>query len=488
MPIDIGLGGSNQVLQTNDTGTAVEWETLDFSNILGQDLIAGDGSIAVNSGGIGATLINTDISVAPDGITNDKIADNAINTENILDGQVQTNDIADGDITNIKLDKTNIPLSGFGDAALDVSLGGNKLIDVLNPTNPQDVATMNYVDTQITATADDDITSVSIDAASLLTINEGITNISVDLSALEESTAITAEETRAIAAETAINTAIALKENSSNKSSDVTLADATNTLFPTELAVKTYVDTQISTGGGNNLSNTDLTQTITTNRTYDINNGNLIFTGNGNVGIGNSANPPSNKLHVAGAIRSQGVLNSDGNFGEPAYRFNGDIDTGIFSDVADELGFSVGGMEAFTLKETAANGLEIIAKGSLEIKEQLIDETGATGDVDDVLTATATGTQWQAPAVVAMGKVSADALTNNLKETTVVHNSTGNYTITFNTALGSADYIIQLTLLNAGAGATIEVTGQATTGFTVQISDDSSMPIDSSWYFTVLDF
>ena len=96
MPIDIGLGGSNQVLQTNDTGTAVEWETLDFSNILGQDLIAVDGSITVNSGGIGATLINTDISVAPDGITNDKIADNAINTENILDGQVQTNDIAPG--------------------------------------------------------------------------------------------------------------------------------------------------------------------------------------------------------------------------------------------------------------------------------------------------------------------------------------------------------------------------------------------------------
>ncbi|MBT9190591.1 hypothetical protein, partial [Zobellia russellii] len=36
--------------------------------------------------------------------------------------------------------------------------------------------------------------------------------------------------------------AIALKEDSANKSDDVTLADATNTKFPTELAVKTYVD------------------------------------------------------------------------------------------------------------------------------------------------------------------------------------------------------------------------------------------------------
>ena len=41
----------------------------------------------------------------------------------------------------------------------------------------------------------------------------------------------------------------ALKENSSNKSIDVTLADATNVKFPTELAVKTYVDTSINSGG-----------------------------------------------------------------------------------------------------------------------------------------------------------------------------------------------------------------------------------------------
>jgi hypothetical protein len=41
--------------------------------------------------------------------------------------------------------------------------------------------------------------------------------------------------------------ATALKENSANKSSDVTLADATNTKFPTELAVKTFVTGQIST-------------------------------------------------------------------------------------------------------------------------------------------------------------------------------------------------------------------------------------------------
>jgi len=39
--------------------------------------------------------------------------------------------------------------------------------------------------------------------------------------------------------------ALASKEDTANKSTDVTFADATNTKFPTELAVKTYVDGQL---------------------------------------------------------------------------------------------------------------------------------------------------------------------------------------------------------------------------------------------------
>ncbi|WP_199856494.1 hypothetical protein, partial [Lunatibacter salilacus] len=41
---------------------------------------------------------------------------------------------------------------------------------------------------------------------------------------------------------TAAETAIALKEDSANKSTDITLSDATNTKFPTELAVRTFVN------------------------------------------------------------------------------------------------------------------------------------------------------------------------------------------------------------------------------------------------------
>jgi hypothetical protein len=55
-------------------------------------------------------------------------------------------------------------------------------------------------------------------------------------------------------------TAVDLKENSTNKSTDVTLADASNTKFPTELAVKTYVANQIGTANG---TNANLTGPIT---------------------------------------------------------------------------------------------------------------------------------------------------------------------------------------------------------------------------------
>jgi hypothetical protein len=54
--------------------------------------------------------------------------------------------IGDSAITNIKLDKSNIPLSGFKAAAADVAFGGFKLTGVAEPTQDQDAATRKYVD------------------------------------------------------------------------------------------------------------------------------------------------------------------------------------------------------------------------------------------------------------------------------------------------------------------------------------------------------
>ncbi|PCH75896.1 MAG: hypothetical protein COB98_07870, partial [Flavobacteriaceae bacterium] len=56
-------------------------------------------------------------------------------------------------------------------------------------------------------------------------------------------------------------TAIALKENSANKSTDVNLADTTDTKFPTEKAVKTYVDAQILATADDDITSATLSNT-----------------------------------------------------------------------------------------------------------------------------------------------------------------------------------------------------------------------------------
>ncbi|MEM1340625.1 MAG: hypothetical protein AAGF96_22910, partial [Bacteroidota bacterium] len=140
--------------------------------------------------------------------------------------------------------------------------------------------------------------------------------------------------------------------------------------------------------GAENLANDNLTQDAGEDRTYDMNGSDLVFVDNsglatlGNVGIGNGANPPQNKLHVAGAGRFEGILNSDGNDGEPSYRFSGDTNTGMFRIAEDRLGFSTGGSEAM---EIDANQ-NVIINEDLELEGDVIDNTGATGATGEVLT------------------------------------------------------------------------------------------------------
>ena len=78
------------------------------------------------------------------------------------------------------------------------------------------------------------------------------TYVDTNISTVNAST--TALQATVAANAAATTTALGLKEDAANKSSDITLSDATNSKFPSELAVKTYVNNQVRNGTATNVS------------------------------------------------------------------------------------------------------------------------------------------------------------------------------------------------------------------------------------------
>jgi hypothetical protein len=164
------------------------------------------------------------------------------------------------------------------------------LADVSNTKFPTELAVKTFVNGQITSnttTLNAAITAVQNDVdanetatTNALALKENAVNKSTDVTLADVSNtkfptelavktfvngqivsntttlnaAITAVQNDVNANETATTSALALKENAVNKSTDVTLADVSNTKFPTELAVKTFVTNQIATGTATNVS------------------------------------------------------------------------------------------------------------------------------------------------------------------------------------------------------------------------------------------
>ncbi|QXP74640.1 hypothetical protein RRF68_04775 [Tenacibaculum sp. HL-MS23] len=122
-------------------------------------------------------------------------------------------------------------------------------------------------------------------------------------------------------------------------------------------------------------------------------NNSQFFFNNTNNRFGIGTNTPTNKLQVSGAIRSAGMLNSDGNVGEPAYRFNDDTDTGMYSPFQDDISFAVGGIEAINIEETS-NVTKVTIKENLELDGTLLDINNNAGTAGQILSSTATGTDW----------------------------------------------------------------------------------------------
>ena len=246
--------------------------------------------------------------------------------------------------------------------------------------------------------------------------------------------------------------------------------------------------------------------------------------------LGVGTNTPGSKFQVTGEVRGESFASSGGTAGQPAYSFytGTDTNTGMYRPAADEIGFSVGGIEALHIEE-AASTTTVTVREKLKLEGTLEDINNSTGTAGQVLTSTGTGTAWQTPVSPfhALGKMNANTVTNGFNIASVNDLGLGNYQVNFTTPAASDNYIIQLTLFGAPAGSTIQVTAQTTTSFIVQISeiqqtvvnvnsvflniDDSTEPsitahdhtglsdpipdlghvinpIDATWYFTITDF
>jgi hypothetical protein len=261
-------------------------------------------------------------------IANNSTAIAANSTAIANDGDTSdTNELSDVELVGTTIQLTN-PVAGATGVNLDNTFA---------------------TDDELAAATDDDITGVTFDGTNLA-VAEGGTSFSADLSALEESTDITANTT-------AITTnATAIADHNTN---DQDLS-ATNEIQTLSLAGN---ELTISGTGGNTITLPDsnlLSENLTmsANRTHDLDGNNLIFGGSGRIAIG-SVNPDS-KLDVDGQVKSRGgFAATEGTVGNPSYGFytGNDTDMGMYRIGVDRIGFSTNGILALEINQNQNVGI-----------------------------------------------------------------------------------------------------------------------------------
>ncbi|MFD2587587.1 beta strand repeat-containing protein [Croceitalea marina] len=443
-------------------------------------------TLDVADGGIGTT------ELAADAVDNTKVANNAINTENITDGQVQTDDIADANVTSAKL--------ADGTAAGEILQW--------NGTNWVLVDDSALVITEVDGVIGNEVTDATT-GGSLIRSGTGATATPFTLDVADGGIGTTE-----LAADAVDNTKVAdnaiRTENIVDGQVQTTDIGA-DAIDNTKIADDAVQVENILNGNANqvlvtNAAGTDVEWTDRSNvTTAGTAAGSIFFAApttfeptedntqlfwddtNNVLGIGTNTPDTSGniRIQVNGSTRSGGFITSDGSANAPSYRFNSDPNTGMFwGGAADELGFSVGGIEALRIRDEGTTDSELVVNGSLELTEQLLDETGATGNAGDILTATATGTEWKEPAVVAMGKANgANSISVN---GATIGGGAGINTVTLSTARPDDNYIIQLSVVGDNR---IYITSQNPGNFTVEIrSNATGLLVVADWHFTILDF
>ncbi|MGX1930746.1 beta strand repeat-containing protein [Flagellimonas sp. 2504JD4-2] len=475
-----GLAEANRILGTDAAGDPEWQDAASLAANLGEDVTSSNGSITGVQND--AALVAMDLEVNVDGATIEVDAVNGVQ-------------IADNGVTNVKLDKANIPLSGFGAATADVNLGTNKLINVVDPTDPQDAATMAYVDSEILASTQ---TIVSGDTGNLIVASgtdggafydgDFTTLINVPLGLAD------GDDDTTYAAGTGLSlTGTTFSVDNANIAPD--WANITN--IPADIDDGDD-DTTYAAGTGLSLTGT----------TFSVDNANIApdWANITNIpadiddGDDDTTYAAGTGLSLTGTTFSVDNANIAPDWANitniPADIDDGDDDTTYAAGTGLSLTgttFSVDNLAGDVTGPTSATVIANNAVTTVKILDANVTPAKIQqGTSNQILRTNNTGTtvEWANPITLyhAIGKANSSTLTNSNGITSITPLGTGNYQVNFSSNASSADYVIQLTLLNAGANATIEVVTQANNNFTVQITNSLGTAIDSEWYFTVTDF
>ncbi len=436
--------------------------------------IIGDGNITSDDLTVGGTanglLENVTLEIAAGKVGTTELADDSVISSKIANGTIIEEDLANNAITNQKVLNSTLTISKLA------NVPGNPGSFLM--TDASGIPTWRLA----TDTVDDSTIEINLANGQLRVPTNGITSTQIANNAITTAKILDANVTLAKIAPSTTNGQVL------TTTGGAAVWATPTTGIPTGTAGSIF----FSDGAGNLVEN----------------NAQLFWdSGNNRLGVGTNA--PDSKFQVSGEIRSTSFASSGGTAGQPAYSFytGTDTNTGMYRPAADEIGFSVGGIEALNIDETSDN-TTVTIREKLKLEGTLEDINNSTGTAGQVLTSTGTGTAWQTPAVIAMGKVDVNAtaeIANGVSAAGVVRNSVGNYTVNLSTSIPSADYIIQTTVFNTSNNLiTIKVIDQQANQFTVQItsatntSTDSSglphshtitnSPIDSAWYFTITDF
>ena len=114
------------------------------------------------------------------------------------------------------------------------NLGLGNVDNTSDLNKPMSTATKTYVDSQFTSSTVPDATTTS----------KGKIQLAGDLAGTAGAPTVPGLALKANSSD--VTTSLATKENTANKSTDATLASNSDVKFPTEKAVKTYVDTQVA--------------------------------------------------------------------------------------------------------------------------------------------------------------------------------------------------------------------------------------------------